>query len=86
MKTKSTSMMMLSGMLVLAAALGACQKHDEAGPGPAEKAGAKIDSATSQAAQEMNKAGEKAGQMMQDAGKSVQDKAQEAQQKQDAQK
>jgi hypothetical protein len=78
MNRKST---MFAGMLMLTAALAACQKKDEqSGQGPAQKAGAQIDSAASKAGEEMKQAGEKAGQVMQDAGKKLEDKSKESQQ------
>ncbi|GIZ52763.1 hypothetical protein [Noviherbaspirillum aridicola] len=56
--------------LSLLAGLSACQKRDEASAekGPAEKAGAQVDAATSKAGDALNKAGEKTGQALQSAG------------------
>lgn len=79
---KNSRTALLAAILVLAAISGCQKKNDNAGaPGPAEKAGAQIDSAAEKAGTELNKAGEKMGQALQEGGKKLEDKAKDAENK-----
>lgn len=78
MNTRESTTAVLA-MAALVIGLAACQRNeDTAGKGPAEKAGAQIDRATNQAAENLNKAGEQVGQAAQKAGEKGGEAAQKA--------
>lgn len=72
---------LLAAIFVSAGISGCQKKSDDAGTlGPAEKAGAQIDSAAEKAGEQMHKAGEKVGQTLQEGGKKLEEKSQDAKQ------
>lgn len=75
--SKQAVTLVLAG--VFATGIAGCKKNDETGVGPAERIGAKIDNATSAAADKINQAAEKAGQGMTKAGENMKEAAKDAQ-------
>lgn len=74
MNTKKTLMAVLA-VSALAFGLAACKKAEE---GPAERAGKKIDEATTTAGQKIDEVTAKVGEKMQEAGKEIQKAADDA--------
>ncbi|HVL74923.1 MAG TPA: hypothetical protein VM406_02820 [Noviherbaspirillum sp.] len=74
----------LAGLLVVAGA--GCEREDRTAgePGPAERAGERLDHAFSRAGEELNKMAERTGKHMEDFGRRLQNEAQQARREKEA--